>query len=123
MANTQVWKQVSKDLDSDNELVFQKALKFVESAEKSGPEFQIFHAQRYLASQQKANADGVFQKRVENGKLAAQQPKGKGQAVQGPRKRLDKMTDAEREELIERVGSAKYGEMLQADMKAAGVQG
>lgn len=122
-AGKSVFAQISKDLDSGDEFKIEAAIKFMEKAEKGGPEFVLFHAQRELARTQKANADGVVQNRVQSGKVASQRPNGKGAAQQGSRKPLNLMSEAEREALIEKVGSEKYGEMLKADMAAAGIKG
>lgn len=118
-----IFSRVEKDLDSGNEIKIEAAIKFMERAKAGGPEFVLFHAQRELSKQQKANADGLVQSRVQNGKAAAQQPKGKSGAANGaPRKRLDKMSEQEREAFIMEVGNERYAEALKADMAAAGIR-
>lgn len=114
-----VFSQINKDLDSGNEIKVEAALKFMERAKVGGPEFVIFHAQRELAKQQKANADGVVQSRVQNGKLAAQQPKGKGQAS-GAKKSMAAMSTPELEALMTEIGPVEYDKRLKAEMSVAG---
>lgn len=120
-AGAKVFQRISADLDSGNKMKIEAALRFMDKAASSGPEFVLFHAQRELAKMQKESANGLVQNRAQAGKAAAQSPRGKTSNANQPRKPLNLMSQAEQEKLIMEVGSDKYGEMLKADMAAAGV--
>ena len=123
-AGTSMFQRISKDLDSGNEMKIDAAIRFMDTASayrKAGnPEFELFHAQRELAQQQKANADGVIQNRVQNGKIAAQQPKGKGQAS-AVSKSMKGMSTADAEKLMLEIGPVEFDKRLKAEMSAAGM--
>lgn len=118
-ASQEVFNRINRDFDSGDENKIQAAIQFMDRAKAGGPEFLIFHAQRELAKQQKANADGLVQTRMANGKLAAQQPRGKGQSS-SVHKSMAKMATPELEALMAEIGPVEYDKRLKAEMSAAG---
>jgi hypothetical protein len=115
----QLFNEKSKQLDSNNPIEVEQAIKWIRRAEKN-PEFLVLEAQRTASKQQQANANNVVTNRTQDGKFASQQPKGSKPGLNQGRKNMGQMNTGELEALMTQHGPEKYAQMLKADMAAAG---